>query len=149
MRRDIDVFAHHWGFISNIRTGHLWLADQLQKKRPVMNHCLAQVFCAGLPLRMAKRDSVGCPVIFHNLWMVHWNICRTLFKVTCRIAARGHHTAQQLVGFRYRALWIVNEPPPDSAPGLRKAHTIARRERLEFETLDSFFAFFSLPSCEQ
>ena len=28
--------------------GYFWLADELLKKRPVMNHCLAQVFRAGL-----------------------------------------------------------------------------------------------------
>ena len=42
-----------------LATGHLWLSDQLFKKRPVMNHCLAQVFRAGLPARLTNRDFVG------------------------------------------------------------------------------------------
>jgi hypothetical protein len=91
---------------------------------------------------MAKRDFVGCPVIFHNLWMVHGDICRTLFKVTYRITKRGHHIAQQLVGFRYRTSGLVNESCLDPAPGLHEARTITRRKQSEMETFDSLFALF-------
>ena len=55
----------------SFRTGHLWLTDKVLKKSPVMNHRLAQFFRAGLSQCLAKRDSVGCSVIFHNQWMVH------------------------------------------------------------------------------
>lgn len=59
-----------------------------------MNHRKAQVFRVGLPPRLAKRDVVGGSVILHDQGMVHGDIRRTLFKVTYRIAARGHHIAQ-------------------------------------------------------
>jgi hypothetical protein len=65
-----------------------------------MNHCLAQVFSVGLPPRLSKCDFVGCSVGFQNQWMVYGDICHALFKVTYRIAPRGYHIAQQLVGFR-------------------------------------------------
>jgi hypothetical protein len=67
-----------------LSTRRLWLADQLLKKRPVMNHGLAQVFGAGLPPRLTKRALVGCTVIFENQWMIHGDIRRTLFKVANR-----------------------------------------------------------------
>ena len=107
-----------------------------------MDHCLTQVLCAGPPLRMAQRDFVGGSVILQNQWMVHGDICRTLFKVTYRIAAAGHHIAHQLVDFRYRAGWVVNEPRLNPAPGFCEAETIVWREWSDMETLDSFLALF-------
>src|SRR5271157_806070 len=49
------------------------LVDQLLKKRAVMNHSLAQVFGAGLPLRLTNRGLVGCTVICENQWIIHRN----------------------------------------------------------------------------
>ena len=77
-----------------------------------MNHCLAQVFRVGLPKSLPKCDFVGCPIVFQNQWMVYRNICGALFKVAYRIAPRGHHIAQQLIGFRYRAGGAIHETAP-------------------------------------
>jgi hypothetical protein len=75
-------------------------ANQFLKKCPVMKHCLPQFFPTGLPLRLTDRDCVGGAVIFQNQRIVHGDIRRTLSKITDWIAARGHHIAQQLIGFR-------------------------------------------------
>src|ERR1700730_1639757 len=125
----------------------LWLADQLLKKGPVVNHGLAQVFGASLSPRLTKRALVGCPVIFENQWMAHRDIGLTLFKVAYRIATRGHHIAQQLVGVCYCATWAVNEPRLDSAPGLDKPRTIARSERPDVQALHSFCALVEHRLC--
>jgi hypothetical protein len=105
-----------------------------------MNHCLAQFFRAGLPPRLPKRDFVSRSVVFQNQWMIHGDICRSLFKVTYRIAPRGHHITQQLVRFRYRTGGAVNEARLDSAPELYEARTIGRRERPDLKRLDSLCA---------
>ena len=107
-----------------------------------MNHGLAQVFGAGLPPRLLKGDSVSRSVVFQNQWMVHGDIRRPLFKVTYRIATRGHHITQQLVRFRYRTGGAVNEARLDSAPGLHEARAIACRERPDMTRLDSLCALF-------
>jgi hypothetical protein len=90
---------------------------------------------------LKKRALVGCPVIFQNQWMVHGDIRRTLFKVAYRIATRGHHVTQQLVGFSHRTSGAVNETRLDSAPGRDKARPIARSERPDVQTLHSICAF--------
>lgn len=107
-----------------------------------MNHCLAQVFRAGLPPRLPKRDVVSRSVVFQNQWMIHGDICRPLFKVTYRIAPRGQHITQQLVRFGYRTGRAVNEARLDSAPGLYEARTIACRERPDVKPFDSMCALF-------
>jgi len=107
-----------------------------------VNHCLAQVFRAGLPPCLPQRDFVSRSVVFQNQGMVHGYICCPLFKVTYRIAPRGHHITQQLVRFRYRAGGAVNEARLDSAPGFYEASTIACRERSDVKPLNSLRALF-------
>src|SRR5579863_3765319 len=91
-------------------TRRLRLGNQLFKKRPVVNHGLSQVFSASQPSRLTKRALVRNPVILKNQWMIHGNIRRPLLEIAYRIAASGHHVAQQLVGVRYGASRAVNEP---------------------------------------
>jgi hypothetical protein len=74
--------------------------------------------------------------------MIHRNICPTLLEITYRIAARGHHIAQQLVGFRYRSSGVVNESSLHPVPGFYEAGTIAWHEWSDMETFDSFFTHF-------
>src|SRR5579872_4238794 len=107
-----------------------------------MYHCLTQVFRAGLPVRLPKRDFVSRSVVFQNQWMGYRDICRPLFKVTYRIAPRGHHITQQLVRFRDRTGGAVNEARLDSAPRLHEALTIACRERPNAKPFDSLSALF-------
>jgi len=134
---------------SCFRAGHLWRTDKFIKKRAVMNHGLAQFFCAGLAVRLAKGDGVGRPVILENQRIAHRDIGRTLFKVTYRIAAHGHHIAQELIGFCHRTSRTVNEARLHPAPGLDEARTIARTERPNVETLHAVRALiearFGLP----
>src|ERR1700677_4949307 len=78
---------------SILRTRRLWLADQLLKKRSVVNHGLAQVFGTCLPPRLKKRALVGRTIIFENQRVIHGDICRTLFKVPYWIATCGHDIA--------------------------------------------------------
>ncbi|MFZ0593885.1 MAG: hypothetical protein WAM39_25745, partial [Bryobacteraceae bacterium] len=70
----------------------------------------------------------------------HGDICRSLFKITYRIAPRGHHITQQLVRFRHRTGGAVNEARLNSAPGLYEARTIGHRERPDLKRLDSLCA---------
>jgi hypothetical protein len=126
----------------SLPNGQLGFANQFLKKSPVMNHCLAQVFSVGLSLSLTNRDFVGRPVICENQWMVHGNIGRSLLKVTHRIAACGHHIAQQLIGLRDRASGAVNEPRLHPGPRLYEARTITWGERLDVQTLYSFCALF-------
>jgi hypothetical protein len=107
-----------------------------------VNHCLAQVFRASLPPRLPERYFVSRSVVFQNQWMIHGDICRLLFKVTYRIAPRGHHITQQLVRFRNRTGGAVNKARLDSAPGCYEARTIACRERPDVKPLDSLCALF-------
>jgi len=91
---------------------------------------------------MTQRNFVGGSVIFQNQRMVHGDICRTLLKVTYRIAAAGHHITHQLVDFRYRTGWVFNEAPLNPAPGFCEAETIVWHEWSDMETLDSFLPLF-------
>jgi hypothetical protein len=107
-----------------------------------MNHCLAQVFRAGLPPRLPKRDFVSRSVVFENQRMIHGDICRPLFKVAYRIAPRGHHITQQLVRFRYRTGGAVNEAGLDCAPRLHETRSIACCERPDVKLFDSLHTIF-------
>ncbi|MGA2591856.1 MAG: hypothetical protein ABSH32_18245 [Bryobacteraceae bacterium] len=103
-----------------------------------MNHCLAQVFRVGLSLRLPKSDFVRCPVVFHNQWMIHRDICRPLFKIAYRVAPCGHHVAQQLIRFRHRTGRPVDEARLDASPSLYKARPIGCREWPDVKPLHSF-----------
>src|SRR5579862_8130585 len=105
-----------------------------------MNHCLAQVFRAGLPLRLPNHDFMSRSIVLKNPGMIHRDIRGPLFKVTYRIAPCGHHIAQQLVRFRYRTGRAVNETRLDCAPSLRETRTIACREGSDVKCLDSLGA---------
>jgi len=102
-----------------------------------MDHCLAQVFCTGLSLRLAKRDFVGFSIFSHDQWVVHGDISRALLEVTYGIAARRHHITQELVGFRYRNCGAIHKPSLDFAPGVFEPRTVGGHERPDAETLDS------------
>jgi hypothetical protein len=107
---------------------------QFLEKRPVMNHGLAQIFGAGLPARLTKRASMRRAIIFDNQRMIHGDIRRALFKIADRIAAYGHHIAQQLVGIGHRAAGAIDEARLNSAPGLDKPCAIARAERPDVQS---------------
>src|SRR5579862_2761318 len=78
------------GSLGFARDDHPSWGGQFLKKRSVMNHGLAQVFRAGLPVRRAaKRGLVGSTVIFEDPWMIHGDIRRTRLKIGERVAARG------------------------------------------------------------
>ena len=77
---------------------HLGLADKLVKERPVMNHCLAQVFGAGVAAGVAESDFMPGAIAFDNKWMIHGDVRGTLFKIADRIATSGHDVAEELIG---------------------------------------------------
>lgn len=58
--------------------GQLRLAGQILKKRPKMNHCLAQVLGRGVSKPLANRDFVSVAIVVDHHRMVHQNICRPL-----------------------------------------------------------------------
>jgi hypothetical protein len=122
---------------SRLRTGHLWHSDKLIKKRPVMNHGLAQFFGAGFAADLTVGDSVGQAVVFEDERVADGNIRGALLKVTDRIAARGHHVTQKPVGFRYRSSGAVHKSRLHVAPVFHEASTIARAERLNIQALDA------------
>ena len=102
-----------------------------------MNHGLTQIFCAGLPLRLKKRAFVGCTVIFENERMIHRDIRGSLFEVSHRIAPRGHHVAQQLVGIRHGSAGAVNESCLYFRPRVDKPRTIALSQLSDVQALHS------------
>ncbi len=130
-----------------LSTRYLWFADQLLKERSEVNHGLAQVFGAGLAPRLKKSAFVSYTIIVENQWMIHRNICRTLFKITHWIATRGHHIAQQSVGVGYRASGAVNESRLDSAPGVDKTRPIAGSKRPDMQGLHSVRALIERRFC--
>ena len=107
-----------------------------------MNHGLPQVFGIGLALRLAKRDSMGRPIICQNQRMVHGDVGGTLLEIAYRVASCGHDVAQELIRFRHCAGGAIHEVCLDLAPGILEARTIGGRERLEVETFDPFRALF-------
>ena len=129
-----------------LRKRYPWLADEFLKKRSVMNHDLAQVFGAGLPLRAAKRALVGGAIVLENLWMIYGDIHPALFNALDRVAARGQDVAQELVGIGHRSARAVNEARLHSAPGLEKSHTVAGSEWEDVQGHRSSRSFFSFQS---
>src|SRR6478736_7144557 len=99
-----------------------------------MNHGLAQIFRACQPPGLANCGVVGRTIIIENQWMIRRDISYTLLKIAYRIAARGHHIAQQLVGVSDCASGAVNEPRLHSSPGFDETRTIARREWPDVQT---------------
>jgi hypothetical protein len=77
---------------------------------------------------LANCGVVGRTIIIENQWMIRRDISYTLLKIAYRIAARGHHIAQQLVGVGNCASGAVNKPRLHSSPGFDEPRTIARRE---------------------
>src|SRR6202030_3369309 len=126
---------------------HLWLCNQLLKQRAVVNHSLTQIFYAGLPLRLKKRACVGCTVVFENERMVHRDIRGSLFEVSYRITARGHHVAQKPVGIRYGATGAVNESRLYFGPRVVKPRTIALRQLLNVQGPHAVSSFVEYRFC--
>jgi hypothetical protein len=98
-----------------------------------MNHGLAQIFRACQPPRLANCCVVGRTIIIENQWMIRRDISYTLLKIAYRIAARGHHIAQQLVGVGDCASWAINKPrlhsPQDSTNRARSPGASGRMSR--------------------
>jgi hypothetical protein len=130
-----------------LKTRRHWFTDQFLKQGPVVNHGLAQVFGVGLSPRLKNSALMGGTVVFENQGMIHGNVRGTLFKVSDRIAARGHNVAQKLIGIRHGGPGAVNEPSLDPAPRLDKPHTIAWSEWLDAQALDSFRALIKRRFC--
>jgi hypothetical protein len=112
-----------------------------------VNHGLTQIFCAGPALRLKKRAFVGCAVIFENERMVYRDIRGSLFEVSYRITARGHHIAQQPVGIRYGASGAVNESRLYFGPRVDKPRTIALRQLLNVQGLHSVSSLVEYRFC--
>jgi hypothetical protein len=125
------------GLLRALCARHLWLCNQLLKQSAVVNHRLAQIFGAGLPLRLKKCAPVRRTVIFENERMVHRDIRRSLFEVAYRITARGHHVAQQPVGIRYGSTGAVNESRLYSGPRVDKPRAIGLSYLSDVQALHS------------
>jgi hypothetical protein len=107
-----------------------------------VDHRQAQVFRAGLPRHLPKRDVVGRSVILQNQGMIDGDIGRPLFEVTDGIASHGHHVAQQVVRFCHRTCRAVDEARLDSAPGFEEGRPVGQREGPNVKGLNSPCAFF-------
>jgi hypothetical protein len=133
--------------LGGLGAGQLRDGDEFVKKRPVMNHGLAQFFGAGFAAGLTIGDSVGQAVILEDKRMADGNIGGALLKVTHRIAARGHHIAQELIGFRYSASGAVHKSRLYFAPRGYKARTISGAERLDIQILDAIGALIEARFC--
>ena len=103
-----------------------------------MNHGLTQIFRACQPSGLANCCVVGRTIVIENQWMIRRDIGYTLFKIAHRVAARGHHIAQQLVGIGDCASGAVNKPRLYSSPGFDETRTIAWREWPDVQAFHAF-----------
>src|SRR5580704_15207312 len=76
--RRLLLAASHLRLGSSLRTGHLWRADKFIKKRPVLNHGLAQFLGAGLPARLTNGNCMGRAVVPEDQRIGHGDIRGTL-----------------------------------------------------------------------
>ena len=130
--------------LGGLGAGQFGDGDEFVEERAVVNHGLAQFFGAGFAAGLTIGDSVGQAVIFKDERMADGNIGGALLKVTHRIAARGHHFAQELIGFRYRASGAVHKVRLHFAPGRHEARMIGGAQRLDIQALDAIGALIEI-----
>jgi hypothetical protein len=118
-----------------LRTRRLRIVDQFLKKSSVVNHGLAKIFRACLTACLTKRGFVRGAVIVENHRVIHGDIRDALLEVGHRIAARGHHVDEQLVGFCDCASRTVNKACLDSGPTLDKSSAIGGSEWTDVQAL--------------
>ena len=123
-----------WGTRLEGRTGNFRVRDEFVKQRPIMNHCLTQIFRACLTPRLAKGGLVCRTVMVQNQRVVHRDVRRALLKIAHGITPRGHHIAQQLVGFGYSSARSIHESCLNSVPRLNEPRAIRRSEGPDVQT---------------
>src|ERR1700758_926642 len=85
-----------------------------------MDHGLAEIFSAGLPLRTPNGDRVSGPIVFNNDRVVNGYDVRALLKILYRIPACVHDLAQKSIRPYDRPLGIIHKLGLNGSPPVRK-----------------------------
>ena len=83
--------------------------DQIVEQRPIMDHCLTQVFGARLTARMTYRNGMSGAIIGDDFAVINRQVGCTLFEIADRIAACFHHIAQQHIGMADGTVGIIDD----------------------------------------
>ena len=101
-----------------------------------MNHGLAEIFSAGLPLFVSHHNLAASPIVVDDVRMIDGEIVDDAIRIVDWIAATAHHVCDQVVCFDHRVLRIVDELRLHIAPRRAEAIGILARERPDRELLD-------------
>ena len=107
------------------------------KECAIVDNRLPHFFGAGFATLASRRERARGSVILNNHWMIDRQIGRAEVKILQRVATRGHHLGNQLVGLADGSTGIVDEPRLDATPFAGKCAGLFVRERVQFETADA------------
>ena len=105
-------------------------------KRAIVDHGLPHFFGAGFSLMPPQRERASGTVVLDDYRMIDGQVSRTAVEVLKRIATRGHHLGDELVGFADGAVRVVHEPRLDATPFASKCVGLFGIELVQVEAAD-------------
>lgn len=118
----------------------LWFSgvEEVLEERPVVDHCLAQVFGGCLTALLADRDVVRRSVVLNDVRMVYGDVGGALLEVTDGVATNLHQIRDEVVGFDHGAFRVIDELRLVGPPRLGEPSAMFRGQWLDMELLHAF-----------
>jgi hypothetical protein len=114
--------------------------QELVKERPVVDHGLTHFFRAGVTLLVSQRECARGAVILNYHRMIDRQVVRTLIEIFKRVATRGHHLRDELIGVADGAIRVIDKAPLNAMPFAGKRIGLIASERAQVEPADALSA---------
>src|SRR5579859_7664630 len=109
-----------------------------------MQDGLAEILSGTLPAYRATRYRLRSAIIFDDLRMIDRDVSGTVFEISHGIATLEHQLAYQPLRLHDHTAWVINKARLKQSPFLRESCRLRRRQRHEFESLNTRFPRFEL-----
>ena len=114
--------------------------QELVKERPVVDYCLTHFFRAGFTLLLSQRECARGAVILNDHRMIDRHVVRTPIEIFKRVATRGHHLRDEVIGLAHGAVRVVDKAPLNATPFASKRIGLISRELAQVEPADALSA---------
>jgi hypothetical protein len=111
------------------------------KERPVVDDCLTHFLRAGFIALPSHRQCAGGAIILNDHRMIHRQVVHTPIEIFERVAARGHHLRDELIGFAHSTFRVINKACLNATPFAGERIGLILGELVQVETTDTISAF--------
>ena len=111
------------------------------KQRPVVDHCLTHFFRASFVALPPQRQCASGAIVLHDDRVIYGQVVHTLIEILERIASRGHHLRDELIGFAHRAFRVIDKTRLNTPPFAGKRIGLILIQLAQVETTDTISAF--------